>query len=112
MRQKEKQNMKAVISQLIDRLKEQYQPEKIILFGSYAYGNPDEESDIDLLIIKDTSERPIDRRITVRKLISDIRNKIPFSSLVLTPEEISHQLTIGDDFYKEIINKGLVLYER
>ena len=112
MKQREKQDIKAIISKLVDRLKEQYQPEKIILYGSYAYGNPNEESDIDLLIIKDTNERPIDRRITVRRLISDIRNKIPFSSLVLTPEEISHHLTIGDDFLKEITNKGLVLYER
>ena len=45
-------------------------------------------------------------------MISDIRNKMPFSSLVLTPDEISHQLTIGDDFFKEITDKGLVLYER
>jgi predicted nucleotidyltransferase len=112
MNQMEKQDMKAIISKLVDRLKEQYQPEKIILYGSYAYGSPDKESDIDLLIIKDTSERPIDRRITVRRLISDIRNKMPFSSLVLTPDEISHYLAIGDDFLKEITNKGLILYER
>ena len=84
MNQMEKRDMKAIISKLVDRLKEQYQPEKIILYGSYAYGSPDKESDIDLLIIKDTSEKPIDRRITVRKMISDIRNKMPFPSLALT----------------------------
>ncbi len=112
MKQTEEQDIKAVISKLVDRLREQYQPEKIILFGSHAYGNPDTESDIDLLIIKDTSERPIDRRVAVRKMISDIRNKIPFSSIVLTPEELSHLLMIGDDFLKEITDKGLVLYEK
>ena len=112
MKQIEKQEVEDIISKLVDRLKEQYQPERIILYGSYAYGNPTEESDIDLLIIKDTNERPIDRRITVRKLVSDIRKKIPFSSLVLTPEEISHRLAMGDDFFIEITNKGQVLYER
>lgn len=101
-----------VISNLVKRLKENYQPEKIILYGSYAYGTPDKESDIDLLIIKETKDRPIDRRITVRRLVSDIRRKIPFSSLVLTPEELAGRLEIGDDFFIEITNKGRVLYER
>ena len=49
------------LKQIVDTIVDQYQPEKIMLFGSYAYGNPDSDSDIDLLIIKDTSERFIDR---------------------------------------------------
>lgn len=101
-----------IISNLVERLKEKYQPEKIILYGSYAYGIPDRESDIDLLIIKETKDRPIDRRITVRKLVSDLRKKIPFSSLVVTPEELSSRLKIGDDFFTEITKKGAVLYEK
>lgn len=107
-----KRNLSGLISKLAERLKERYQPEKIILYGSYAYGTPDEASDIDLLIIKDTTDRPIDRRITVRRLVSDIRKKIPFSSLVLTPRELSSRLEIGDDFFIEITKKGKVIYER
>ncbi len=107
-----KRNLSVLISKLADRLKERYQPEKIILYGSYAYGTPDEASDIDLLIIKDTTDRPIDRRITVRRLVSDIRKKVPFSSLVLTPRELSCRLEIGDDFFIEIVKKGKVIYER
>ena len=104
--------MGSLILRLVERLKDAYLPEKIILYGSYAYGRPDEESDIDLLIIKETSERPVDRRIAVRKLVSDIRRKVPFSSLVITPGELSERLRIGDDFFIEIVNKGEVLYER
>ncbi|MBI5893360.1 MAG: nucleotidyltransferase domain-containing protein [Deltaproteobacteria bacterium] len=111
-RQKRDEYISRVISRLVKGLKENYQPEKIILYGSYAYGTPDEASDIDLLIIKKTNERPIDRRIAVRRLVSDIRRKIPFSSLVLTPEELADRLGIGDDFFIEITNKGRVLYER
>lgn len=101
-----------IILRLVERLKEKYQPEKIILYGSYAYGTPDEESDLDLLIVKETEDRPIDRRIAVRRLVSDIRKKMPFSSLVVTPEELSTRLRMGDDFFVEIINNGKVIYER
>lgn len=107
-----KKNISNLISKLTERLKERYQPEKIILYGSYAYGMPDEASDIDLLIIKDTTDRPIDRRITVRQMVSDLRKKVPFSSLVLTPKELSSRLEIGDDFFIEITKKGKVIYER
>ncbi len=101
-----------LISKLVERLKEKYEPEKIILYGSYAYGIANKESDIDLLIIKKTKDRPIDRRIMVRRLVSDIRRKIPFSPLVVTPEELASRLEIGDDFFMEIINKGRILYEK
>lgn len=101
-----------IISKLVDRLRESYQPEKIILFGSYAYGVPTNESDIDLLIVKETKDRPVDRRITVRRLVSDIRRKIPFSPLVVTPEELAGRIKMGDDFFVDITSKGKVLYER
>ncbi len=101
-----------IISRIVDRLAETYRPEKMILFGSYAYGKPTRESDIDLLIIKETKDRPVDRRIIVRKIVSDIRKKTPFSSLVLTPEELSNRLSMGDGFFIEITTKGRLLYER
>lgn len=103
--------IKDLISKLVERLKEHYQPIKIILYGSYAYGKPHKDSDIDLLIIKDTPARPVDRRIEVRRLVSDLRKKVPFSSLVVTPEELANRLKIGDDFFIEITSRGKVVYE-
>jgi len=85
-------------------------PQKVILFGSYAYGNPQADSDIDLLIIKETTERHIDRWVTVRRILSDPKRTIPLETFVLTPHEISNRLTIGDQFLKEIMEKGEVLY--
>jgi len=99
-----------VIENILERLLAGYTPQKVILFGSYAYGNPRPGSDIDLLIIKETSERFIDRWVTVRRLLSDPKRLVPLETLVLTPEEIAARLAIGDQFLAEIMNKGEVLY--
>jgi predicted nucleotidyltransferase len=87
-----------------------YQPEKIILFGSYAYGEPDADSDLDLLIIKKTSERFIDRWVTVRRIVSDPKRSMPFEPIVLTPDEVEERLAIGDQFVEEIVTEGEILY--
>ncbi len=102
---------KQVIMDITRRIEREYKPEKIILYGSYAYGKPDRDSDIDLLIVKDTNGRPIDRRVEIRKIASDIRMGYPFSPFVLTPNEVIHCLDVGDQFLQEIINRGEVLYE-
>ncbi len=101
-----------IIRDMVQRLVEGYGPQEIILFGSLAYGQPDEDSDIDLLIIKETSATPLERRTHVRQLVSDPRRRIPFSPLVLTPGELAERLALGDTFYEEIIRRGKVLYAR
>jgi predicted nucleotidyltransferase len=67
-------------------------------------------SDIDLLVTKETSERFIDRWVTVRRILSDPERKLPLEVLVLTPQEVSNRLDIGDQFINEILEKGRVLY--
>lgn len=98
------------LNKIVKRLVDAYRPEKIILFGSYAYGKPSADSDLDLLIIKRTAERFIDRWTSVRKIVSDPERLIPFEPLVLTPHEVEVRLAIGDQFIEEIITKGEVLY--
>ncbi len=107
-----KREIKAILSEIVEKLKSEYKPLKIILFGSYAYGNPMEDSDIDLLILKNTNERGVDRFVLVKRIIYNPNRKIPVFPLVYTPEELEERLKIGDDFIKEIIQKGIVLYER
>lgn len=102
--------IRAAIQEIVRRLVAEYAPEKVILFGSYAYGNPDEDSDIDLLIIKDTPERFLDRMTTVRRLARGAHRSIPFEPVVFTPKEIEQRLKIGDQFIAEIIERGEVLY--
>lgn len=100
-----------IILEIVKKIQENYKPDKVILFGSYAYGTPERDSDIDLLIIKNTQDRPLERRVTVRRIVSDPARLIPFEPIVLTPSEIQKRLNIGDQFIKEILEKGEVLYE-
>jgi len=99
------------IRDIVRKIVASYRRQKIILFGSYAYGNPDEDSDIDLLIIKDTDKRPIDRWTEVKRLVRDRSRRVPVSPLVLTSKELEERLEIKDFFLQEILEKGQVLYE-
>lgn len=103
------------IDQLIARIAEtigrKYKPQKVILFGSYARGKPTEDSDIDLFIVKDTDAGMVDRFVEVKRLIYDPQLRIPVSPLVYTPQELEERLDMGDDFVKEIMSEGKVLYE-
>ena len=87
---------------------ERYKPEKIIIFGSYARGNFDKDSNVDFLIIKkDTPERGIDRIREVSKLI---KRNIAVDFLVYSPYEIEERIKLGDPFIKGILKEGKVIY--
>jgi len=101
---------RAEIDKIVRQVVDAYRPEKIILFGSYAYGEPDVDSDLDLLIIKETSQPFIDRLAQVRKILTDPNRSIPLGPIVLTPEELNARLNIGDQFIEEIVTRGEVLY--
>jgi len=108
-----KTNNNPIIKKVTRQLIKKYKPIKIVLFGSYANGTSDENSDIDLLIIKDTDKkRRVDRFIEVKKLIFDPKIKIPISPIVLTSKEVKERLSMGDNFIEEILEKGKVLYEK
>lgn len=102
--------VKKHIQDILDKLLAGYAPQKVILFGSYAFGEPRPDSDIDLLIIKQTSDRFIDRWVAVRRILSDPKRRIPLETLVFTPQEIEKRLAIGDQFIAEILERGEVLY--
>lgn len=98
------------LDRLVERLVQVYQPQKVILFGSLAYGEPTPDSDIDLLIIKETTESPLQRRVQVRRGVADPHRQWPFSPLVLTPAELQAHLAQNDPFYQEIVSRGKVCY--
>jgi uncharacterized protein len=89
-----------IIHKIVEKIVKEYQPKKIILFGSYAYGEPTEDSDIDLLIIKNTDKRPIDRWVEVKRLLRDIARIFPVSPLVYTEKEIEERTAIKDFFWR------------
>ncbi len=104
----------SVIQQLVDTIR-QFDPEKIILFGSYAYGTPSENSDVDLFVVKNIDQKDIRQtRIEIRRSLFRIRydNKIEVDLLVDNENHINHRINIGDKFYEEITTKGKILYAK
>lgn len=99
---------KKEIQKISDKIVKGFKPEKIILFGSYAWGKPHEDSDVDLFIMKKTKN--------IRQTARDIDGylfprQFPIDILVYTPEQTQRRLKIKDFFIEEIINKGKILYE-
>ena len=89
---------------------EAFNPQRIIVFGSHAYGQPTPDSDVDLLIVMESHERPATRAMRISKLLRP--RPFPMDILVRTPEEIQQRLEMGDYFIQEIMTQGRVLYER
>lgn len=106
----EERKITKLIKSITEKIRDKYNPEKIILFGSYAYGKPRKDSDIDLLIIKKTSARHIDRSVKIREIIKDENRFVAIEPLVYTQEEINKRLELEDDFIKTILEKGVILY--
>ena len=85
-------------------------PEQIVLFGSYAYGRPTPDSDVDLLVVMDTDAPATERFLAVSRLLRP--RPFPVDILVRTPQEYRAALEKGDSFITEIMTQGKVLYER
>jgi uncharacterized protein len=96
------------IEALSEQIVAKFQPERIILFGSYAYGQPNEGSDVDLLVILPFEEMPVQKAISIRQQVD-----YPFSLdlMARTPTQIKQRLEMGDFFIQDIITRGKVLYE-
>jgi uncharacterized protein len=98
------------LPEVVERLAAKLRPERIILFGSYAYGSPTPDSDVDLLVILETDASSMERYLAVSRLLYP--RPFPVDILVRTPHEIEQALQTGDFFIKQIISQGRVLYER
>lgn len=100
----------AKIRKAAQKIVAEVDPEKIILFGSFAYGDPTLDSDVDLLIIMKTALRPCDRVRQISALLDP--RPFPVDIIVRTPAELAEQLRIKDCFFREVMAKGKVVYER
>ncbi len=96
------------IENLCRQIVEGFNPQKIILFGSHAYGEPNADSDVDLLVVMPFDCRSVEQAIKIRQ---GIYPRIPLDLLARTPSQIEERLGLGDFFIKEIIECGKVLYE-
>lgn len=98
------------IAEIVNKIASGYNPDKIILFGSYATENPNEDSDLDLFVIKDTDLPRPQRAVQVRKMLYG--SMIPIDLIVYTPKEIDESKENRFSFVYEVLNSGKILYER
>lgn len=97
------------IDEVVRQVVDQFKPQQIILFGSYGYGRPRPESDVDLLVVMDTELRETEQAV---RICQAIEYHFGLDLIVRTPETIAHRLALGDSFLKEVMSKGQLLYER
>ena len=97
------------ITRFGERIAERFAPEKIILFGSYAYGDPTQDSDVDLLVIMPHGGNAGEKAFQIR---SAFPREFPLDLIVRSSEELKTRLGMNDYFLKEITERGKVIYER
>jgi len=99
------------INKISQKIIQHFAPEKIILFGSHAWGNPTTDSDIDFFIIKNTNKNRIEREYELRMQL--VGNKFPPIDFVIhTPQEFERRLKMNDFFIHDIIKRGRTLYAK
>ncbi len=95
------------LTQFTSRLVQEYHPRKVILFGSYAYGTPTPDSDIDLLVVMPFAGKPVLKSV---EILNTLNPDFPIDLIVRTPEDLDRRLALNDFFLQEIIREGKVLY--
>jgi len=96
------------IQQISEQIRKEFAPQKIILFGSHSGGNPDIDSDVDLLVVAEFQGKPWRFAVEIRERI---KAGVPLDLLVRTPEQLKDRLAKHDMFLTDIVTHGTVLYE-
>ena len=96
------------IAGLARKIAHEFHPERIILFGSYAYGKPTPDSDVDLLVIMPFEGESVRTCVEIRM---KTRPKFPLDLLVRTREKVRERIEMDDWFMQDIVEKGITLYE-
>lgn len=94
---------------LTERIARDFQPERIILFGSYAYGNPSPDSDVDLLVVLPFEGRNLKKSLEILNRVSP---DFPVDLLARRPDDTARRYVEGDPLIREALDRGQVLYER
>jgi predicted nucleotidyltransferase len=95
--------------EVIDRIIAGYRPQRVILHGSFARGDPHEGSDVDLLIVKDTGDRFVDR---IEQVLAFSNGEWAIEPLVYTRQELDAMLAAGNAFLEKALEEGVVIYEQ
>ena len=98
----------SIIRQYVRQVAARFKPERIILFGSHAYGTPHVDSDVDILVVM-PARNQIDQAVRIDRLVDA---PFPLDLIVRTPKNLKWRLAEGDSFLQEILAQGKVLYEK
>ena len=96
------------IQEICDQIAREFHPQKIVVFGSHAYGRPGPFSDLDLLVVMPFEGSPLQQ---AARIISRINPQLGLDLIVRTPEEVAARLALQDSFMREILERGKVAYE-
>jgi predicted nucleotidyltransferase len=96
------------IRDLTSQIAREFKPDKIILFGSYAYGKPNNNSDVDILVVLRFNGKAVRKAIEIRNTVNA---GMPLDLIVRTPEQLAERLALNDWFMREIVERGRTLYE-
>ena len=96
------------IRALARRIAAEFEPEKIILFGSHAAGTATKDSDVDLLIVRRHRDDGVRQAVAIRLAL---RTNFPLDIIVRSPQDVRRRLKMGDTFLRHILEQGTVLYE-
>jgi predicted nucleotidyltransferase len=96
------------IRNLTSQIAREFNPDRIILFGSYAYGHPGNDSDVDLLVVLPFKGKAVRKAIEIR---NKINAGVPLDLIVRTPEQLNDRVAQNDWFIREILERGHTLYE-
>ena len=99
---------KQQIKQLTMKIVRDFHPVRVILFGSYGYGEPDENSDVDLLVVLPSVENRIRKSSEIHR---SVFSGFPLDVIVYSEQSLNERLKKEDFFLREIIQKGQLLYE-
>jgi uncharacterized protein len=105
---KRKRIPQKAIDQVVKQIVEKFKPQKIILFGSYARGNPRPESDVDMLVVMDTALKDVRQAI---EICQQIEYRFGLDLIVHTPKYLAQRVKMGDWFLRDVLKEGKVLYE-
>jgi len=105
---KRKRIPQKAIDQVVAQIVEKFKPQKIILFGSYARGNPRPESDVDLLVVMDTPLREVKQSLEIHQHLNVM---FGLDLVVYTPKHLKERDDMGDWFVRDILKEGKILYE-
>jgi predicted nucleotidyltransferase len=106
------EQLTGIIRSILQGLQGKIEPQRLVLFGSRVSGNADAWSDLDLLIIAPSQDRPVERRLKVRRLLRELDERLGLDIFFYTPEEAASLTDEPSSFLRQILNTGVTIYDR